>query len=33
MTEDEIRAELAALAVQGVVPAALGDDDDVSDLL
>lgn len=33
MTEDEIRAELAALVGQGVVPAALGDDDDVSDLL
>ena len=33
MTEDEIRAELAALTGQGFVPAASGDDDDVSDLL
>lgn len=33
MSEDEIRAELATLVSQGVVPAALGDDNDVSDLL
>ncbi|NYT44590.1 terminase [Alcaligenaceae bacterium] len=33
MTEDEIRAELAALAASGLVFAAPADDDDISDLL
>lgn len=37
MSEDEIRAELAALAAAGVIPASMADtekaDDDISDLL